>query len=403
MNVLFISYDGLMEPLGQSQVRKYLRGLAAEHDVTLVSFEKSADLDDLPRRARMKAAVERERIHWVPLRYHKRPTLPATAFDVAVGAAVCGALIARRRIELVHARGYVASSIALALKKTLGVPFIFDMRGFWPDEKVEAGSFGSGSPVFAGLKRLERRLLVEADAVVSLTHAAVRILRELPYLRDVRQRFQVIPTCTDLAAFRPGPKPSLPSSEEFVLGYVGAVGAWDVFDEVARCFQLLLELKPRAKLLVVNRGGHDYIARSLRKNAIPRDRAEVLAADHSEVPAQIRRMDAGAFFYKAGRSRFARAPTKLGEFLATGVPCVCSGGVGDVDEILERDRVGVILRETTDAARREAMRALVKLSEEPDIQARCAAAASGTFSLEEGVQAYDALYRELAARPRAAE
>jgi glycosyltransferase involved in cell wall biosynthesis len=342
--------------------------------------------------------MERENIRWIPLRYHKTPTLPATAFDVALGVAVCGSLVVARRIDLVHARGYVASSIALALKKTLSIPFIFDMRGFWAEEKVEAGSFGQDSPIFAAIKRLERRLLTEAAAVVSLTHAAVRVMREFPYLRGVSQRFEVIPTCTNLDAFRPGTKPSEPSSSDFVLGYVGAVGAWDVFDDVARCFKALLELKPNARLLVVNRGGHEVIARSLERNAVPRERTEVVAADHAQVPAQIQRMDAGAFFYKEGRSRAARAPTKLGEFLATGVPCICSAGVGDVDAILERDRVGVTLRDSTDVGRREAMRALVALSEEPDVKARCVAAAFRTFSLAEGVRAYDALYRELRAR-----
>jgi glycosyltransferase involved in cell wall biosynthesis len=395
VKVLYISYDGLMEPLGQSQVRQYLRGLAGEHEMVLVSFEKSTDLDDVPRRARMNAAMQRENVHWVPLRYHKTPTLPATAFDVAVGVGVCSALALARGIELVHARSYIAAAIALALKKALSIPFIFDIRGFWPDEKVEAGSFGEDSPVFKALKGLEQRLLTEAAAVVSLTHAAVGVMQELPYLRGIEKRFEVIPTCTNLQAFRPGPKPSEPSSQDFVLGYVGAVGAWDVFDEVARCFKTLLELKPNARLLVVNRGGHEYIARSLEQNAIPRERTEVLAADHSQVPTQIQRMDAGAFFYKEGRSRFARAPTKLGEFLGAGVPCICSAGVGDVDAILARDRVGVTLRDSTDGGRREAIRALVALSEERDVKERCVAAAFRTFSLEGGVRAYDALYREL--------
>jgi glycosyltransferase involved in cell wall biosynthesis len=400
VNVLFISYDGLMEPLGQSQVRQYLRGLACEHRIVLVSFEKSADLDDLERRARMKADVERENIHWVPLRYHKTPTLPATAFDVAIGIAVCTAVVLRWQIELVHARSFVASNIALALKKTLGVPFIFDMRGFWVDEKVEAGSIPAGSRVFHVLKRGEALLLKEAAAVVSLTHAAVRVMQALPCLQGVEPRFAVIPTCTNLEAFSSGPKPSRPGSDDFVLGYVGAVGAWDVFDEVARCFKVLLELKPKARLVVINRGGHEYIARSFERNAVPLERTEVRSADHAGVPHEIHRMDAGIFFYKPGYSRSACAPTKLGEFLASGVPCLCNAGVGDVESILESERVGVILHEMTDAARRAAVSALVALSEDSGIQQRCAAVAAKAFSLTDGVRAYDALYRDVQSRER---
>jgi glycosyltransferase involved in cell wall biosynthesis len=394
LNVLFISYDGLMEPLGQSQVRQYLRGLARTHRVTLLSFEKPVDLDDVARRSRMKAAVESEGIEWIALRYHKRPTLPATAFDMATGIAVSSALIVRRRIGLVHARGYVSATMALALKKTLRVPFIFDMRGFWADEKVESGSISETSAVFRGIKGLEARFLTDADAVVSLTHAAVRVMRDLPFLKGRAPRFRVIPTCTNLEAFHvSGARRE--ASGRFVLGYVGAVGAWDVFDEVSRCFKVLLETRPQARLLVINRGGHDYIAESLAKYGVPRDRVEARAVDHSEVPAQIRRMDAGVFFYKPGRSRFARAPTKLGEFLASGVPCLTGAGVGDVDSIVVPERVGVVLKDATDEARREAVLALVSLAEDPEIQSRCASVAARTFSLDDGVSAYDALYREL--------
>ena len=41
--VLYISYDGMLEPLGQSQVIAYLKRLALHHRIHLVSFEKSED------------------------------------------------------------------------------------------------------------------------------------------------------------------------------------------------------------------------------------------------------------------------------------------------------------------------------------------------------------------------
>ena len=42
--ILFISFDGLLEPLGQSQILPYLRGLATRGvAITVLSFEKAAD------------------------------------------------------------------------------------------------------------------------------------------------------------------------------------------------------------------------------------------------------------------------------------------------------------------------------------------------------------------------
>ena len=41
IKVLYISYDGMTDPLGQSQVLPYLEGLAKKnYAITLISFEK---------------------------------------------------------------------------------------------------------------------------------------------------------------------------------------------------------------------------------------------------------------------------------------------------------------------------------------------------------------------------
>ena len=42
--VLYISIDGIMEPLGYSQVLKYLEKLSISHKINLISFEKKIDL-----------------------------------------------------------------------------------------------------------------------------------------------------------------------------------------------------------------------------------------------------------------------------------------------------------------------------------------------------------------------
>ena len=84
--------------------------------------------------------MESTGIAWHPLRYHKRLSVLSTAYDVARGLAVARRVVGRRGVGVVHARGYVTSVVALRLAASAGVRFLFDMRGFWPDEKVDAGT-----------------------------------------------------------------------------------------------------------------------------------------------------------------------------------------------------------------------------------------------------------------------
>src|SRR3989344_5836191 len=154
--ILYISYDGLMEPLGQSQIWQYLRLLAKDHPITLLTYEKKQDWQDAVARENLKSEVRRAGVKWIPLRYHKRPTVPATAYDLWVGLVVSSYLVASRRIQIVHARSYVPSLLALALKKSFGVMFLFDMRGLWADERLDAGLWRGGSLLYRLAKYFEK-------------------------------------------------------------------------------------------------------------------------------------------------------------------------------------------------------------------------------------------------------
>lgn len=394
-SVLYITYDGLLEPLGQSQVLPYLRGLAGEFAFTVLSFEKPQDLMDQQRRMTMLEQLEKVGIKWVPLHYHKRPTVPATAFDVVHGVIRAVGATLRQKPGIVHVRGYVAGVIGLAFKRVAGARLIFDMRGFWPDEKVDAGAWPPESILYRAAKWVERQLLERADAVVSLTRAGVAEMREFPYLRGKEVRYEVVPTCTDLELFRPGSDRNGSERPPFVLGYVGSVGTFYLFDEVLECFKELLKVRPDARLLIVNRGGHNYIHERLGALRVPMDGVELYAAKYREVPAYLHRMDAGAFFIKPTFSKKSSAPTRLGEFLGCGVPCLVNAGVGDMDAIVSQDQIGVVMREFSAEARTAAVRELLKLSAKEGIRMRCVRTAHRYFALEQGVASYRNIYRVL--------
>ena len=203
----------------------------------------------------------------------------------------------------------------------------------------------------------------------------------------------VIPTCADLSRFVPIEDRRDP--HQFTLGYVGSAGTWYLFDAAVAVFKDVLGLHSSARFLILNRGSHDYIRERLAVARVQEAVVELREADHSEVPAQMARMDAGVFFYKPSYSRAACAPTKLGEFLGCGIPCLANSGVGDMAGILRGDRVGVAVNAMDEASLREGVEALLLLCADPGVRARCVESARRRFSLEEGVRRYAAVYRSL--------
>ncbi len=393
MTILYIAYDGMLEPLGQSQVLSYQERLATpERPVHLLSFEKDADWTDKEARRSVSERIAVSGIQWHPCRYHKRPTALATAWDILVGIVRGIQIIRRHDVRIVHARSYVPAVIALFLKRATGVKFIFDMRGFWADERVDGGLWPRNGRMYKVAKWFERRFLLEADHVVSLTKAAVQVMQTFPCLEGRFPTISVIPTCADLSRFNPQGR----QREGLVLGYVGSAGTWYLFDAVVSCFKELHRRRRDARLLIINRHEHDYIRGRVLAGGVPIEAVEIRAAQHSDVPDQMARMHAGVFFYKPSFSRSACAPTKLGEFLGCGIPCLSNRGVGDMAKILEDDRVGVALGDFDMETIRAGLDSLLELVQEPGITHRCVESARRHFSLEEGVERYRQVYATLA-------
>lgn len=392
--ILYLSYDGMLEPLGQSQVLAYLEKLAREWQVHLVSFEKKADRLDRPRMEGMRSRLSAAGIAWTPLAYHKTPSVPATAFDICVGTVVAVWIAVRHKVTIVHARSYVPALIALIVTRAVGARFLFDMRGFWADERVDGDLWPRAGRLYRAAKSMERRFMLAADHVVTLTQASARELAGFDYLKGRMPPVTVIPTCADLDRF--WPQESV-GNRPFTLGYVGSLGTWYLFDEVLRFFKAIRRRRPNARLLVVNRNEHGLIRASISRAAIDLDCCEIVATEHQGVAALIGRMDAGTAFIKPAYSKLASAPTKLAEYLGCGVPCVGNINVGDMEEVLAGERVGVVLKDFSDDDHAAAVDRLLHLLDEPGIRMRCVDVARKLFALGRGVDAYRSIYEQLAA------
>ena len=136
-SILYISYDGLLEPLGYSQVFRYMQKLSYNFKIIIISFEKNFDWKEKNQRLELRKKMKKAGIIWIPLRYHNKLGVYSTTWDLLIGFLVSVYVVLFYKVKLVHVRSYVPAIIGLALKKILQKKMIFDMRGFWADERVD--------------------------------------------------------------------------------------------------------------------------------------------------------------------------------------------------------------------------------------------------------------------------
>jgi glycosyltransferase involved in cell wall biosynthesis len=384
-----------LEPLGQSQIWPYLRGLSRDHRITLISFEKPADRVDSSAIQRMRSQCASHGMRWIPLQFRSQPSPWAPALAIPQLALVALWHWRHRGCpQLVHARSYVPAAIALLLHRLTGLPIIFDMRALWPEELITAGHLQRGSLLHRALLGLERRCLREASAVVSLTHAAVGYLQQ-QYPRELAgKRIAVIPTCADLQRFQPAePAPAA----LLMIGCIGTVlSGWFLIDWLRALFDAVARVDPSARFELISRDAPDAILSALQPPSTWADRLRIQSARPAEMPAIVQRHTASVMFYAGGAtSELGRSPTRMAEVLGCGRPVVANPGVGDVDQVIRQHRVGVLATGASSAEMDACAAELLALLKDPDLASRCRRTAEALFSLESGTAAYRQLYAEI--------
>jgi glycosyltransferase involved in cell wall biosynthesis len=160
----------------------------------------------------------------------------------------------------------------------------------------------------------------------------------------------------------------------------------------------MLERIPGYRMVILNQGDHKFIRSRIASAGVSEALVTVKAVDFVAVAQEMSRMSCGVFFIKPVFSKQGSLATKMAEFLACGVPCLCNGYVEDVRAIIQGERVGVILDDFSPPAVSKAVDSIISLCLEPGIRGRCRRAAEAHFSLEQGVQAYQEIYESITAR-----
>ena len=401
MNILYISYDGITEPLGQSQVLNYLERLSgAELKFFLISYEKPSPGDDTEVYREVKNRTEKSGINWFPLQYRKKPPVVSSMLDILSGYRLGRKLVKQERIDVVHARSYVAGLTAAFLKKTTGAAFLFDMRALYIDQLVDGVLWKEKGSVFRVGKAAERWMLRLSDGIVVLTDGMKKYL-----LENMRENIKegvsisVIPTCVDTDVFDPS-KFRDNDAGKYTIVYSGSLVNWYEVPLMAVFFKAVLDSDPDKRILVLTRSEPEELLANCQKLDVDTDRIDITSSLYSKMPQKLSTGSAGFMILKDCLSRLGVYSTKTAEFLSMGKPIVINGGHKDKDRLLKTTRTGIIIAKMNYDGCRRAVEDLDRLLQDAELAARCRKTAVEHLSLVKGVASYKNVYKEVETRYR---
>jgi len=323
---------------------------------------------------------------------------------MAVGAWTILRIMRREGVTILHARNHVPALMSAVAKRLQAARMVFDIRGFMPEEYTDAGIWPENGYLYRGLKRVERYLLRVSDAFVLLTEKARDIVFPGGLDTDKLGRpIEVIPCCVDFERFeaadnisREALRAELDLTGRRVIVYVGSFGGWYLTDEMTEFLAAAHNQDAATFSMILTQSPAQLVTNRMRSLGIAQENFFVTRVTPEEVPRYLKAADIAISFIKNCYSKQSSSPTKIAEYLASGLPVVCNAGVGDLDKLIAENQVGALITEFTSQAYLKALQEIEKMRGDKQLAEHLRAVARREFDLAGvGGTRYRRLYQRL--------
>ena len=189
---LYFTYDGLLDPLGQSQILPYILNLKNNgYKLVIISYEKSNQLQNI---AILSKKLSKEGIYWKPLIFRKGKIYFFQR--IFMGIIWIHLLNIRKKVDLVHLRGgYSGLIYFISLCRT---KYLYDLRAFW-GQWADGGRTNYNSLTYRLLIKLENCLINRASGIIVLDKSGEEFLKKS---FNFKKPLFVIPTATNLKKYK---------------------------------------------------------------------------------------------------------------------------------------------------------------------------------------------------------
>ena len=337
--VLYISYDGLLEPLGKSQILEYLKVLSKKNSFYVISFEKKSDINNKTSLQKLQKELKDNNIIWKSYIYSNKKNLIYLIKNYIISSSYILFLLFFLRIKIIHIRSYIPGFILFPYLYLSNIKLIFDMRGFLPLEKIERENWKQNEIKLKLLKNLEKYLIKRSSKIVTLTNESKKIINRKFKINN--NKIEVIPTCVNVNRFKISNNKKI--SDRINLCFLGSVNQAYDFDRIVEFSSNLIKFNKKYFINFYINDKKDYIKKKLSKNKIDENRFNIEFIKAEIISQKLNSIDIGFFFLKKNNSIKAAFPTKIGEFLSKGIPIICNNFNEDINNIMSKNDLGIMV------------------------------------------------------------
>ena len=247
------------------------------------------------------------------------------------------AVVDQEQPTLLHAHSPCLWGLATSrVARRTGLPFVYEIRGFWEDALVDLGKTTERSARYRLVRAVEGKVCRTADAVTTIAEG----LRDDLIRRGLSaDKIFLVPNGVDIERFQQ------PSRDEQLLeelglrgkpliGYIGSLFAWEGVEDLVRAALVLKDRAPNTRIVIVGGGDRQPAIEQLVGDLGVTDCVRLVGrVPHEEIIRYYSILDVLVYPRVSTRNTELCTPLKPLEAMAMGKAIVGSS-VGGIRELL---------------------------------------------------------------------
>lgn len=334
--ILYISIDGLLDPLGRSQILPYIDRSSKENlfffICTIENYKNINKSDELNQ-----IIKKNKNIQWNHFFFKKKRGKINRLIELLMLYYLVIKIFISKKIDVIHSRSYLPMFLCILIKLFSKVKLIFDTRGSWFDERIDGGmlkSRGFDLVVYKIMKIFEQYFFKFSDHIIFLTKKGYE---ETNINLIKNKNISIIACAADYSLFKiinkeekTKIKETLKLSNKFIITYSGSFGSWYNFNYIIDFFTNFLKKNFNSRLILLTQSDIPKEFNKLPSHV--KNKIVLISSKRETIPNIIGISDLTLCFIKPTFSKKFSSPTKIGESLGCGIPIILNEGIGDLDQ-----------------------------------------------------------------------
>jgi glycosyltransferase involved in cell wall biosynthesis len=292
------------------------------------------------------------------------------AFDPARENPITTSLVAlaiTHHVHVVHGQALYSTMHVLRARGKMNAKVVFDVHGISPEEMELSGAPPAR---IRTMSDWERRALEEVDLRVFVS-ARMRDHFRSKYGLATTLPHCIVPCCVHVDRFgiseevRSLKRKEMGLDGRFVFLYLGSLSVWQWPEALFSVFaQFYQERSDGLLYLLLPHRDHEVALSFCRRHGLPQESYLLSEVPHRDVGLVAGLADVGLLLRKAHPVNAVASPTKLGEYLAAGLPVVATEDIGDTSDVIASNRLGLVISPTDEGLSAVELDRLVRFAED---------------------------------------